>query len=167
MPTSAGAGSLLVLLLKRSAAAGVDAQVKRVCACTGASPLTMYLSFIENFVRNEINCAFPGDACDVGAPHRSSLTSAAEIGSHTKAAWSASDPRRLLLLHALRGAQEAADAEEQEAKGLRCPWLAGLLQVGRCMLRNSVKHKMENRVGSETFLKDWIKSLRCAALLVQ
>lgn len=78
----------------------------RVCECTGKRPLALYLEFLDEFARNEMES--DSAECKCG----DSATAIADSGNDLQTPWTASDPRRLLLLRALHGAQEAADAEQ-------------------------------------------------------
>lgn len=95
----------------------------------------LYLTFIEDFVRSEPKGQPLGDKrADGGAPAaRLNGTPAAEVGD-VQALWSSREPRRALLLHALHGAQEAADAEGETPEAQSYPWIADLLKVWYSMI---------------------------------
>ncbi|KAL8274934.1 hypothetical protein Esti_001134 [Eimeria stiedai] len=108
------------------------AAVRQVCGCTGTSSLLLYLSFIGDFVASELGGAFKneddGEVAEA-ANDRATAALAAEHDSYQEAVWSSNDTRRLLLLHALHGAQEAAGALHERPDAIECPWLPGLFQV--------------------------------------
>lgn len=105
-------------------------QMQRVCECSGTTSLRLYLSFLKDFVRGELRKG-EEDPCgphDPAAPPSDGLVE--DLADNTPALWSSSDSRRTLLLHALRGAQEAAEAEAGADAALEhCAWIEDLLQV--------------------------------------
>lgn len=102
------------------------------------SPLDLYMSFIEDFVKSETGSeGFSEDNMrDVAADAGPSCHVSSEIDfkSVPVAPWSTSDARRFLLLHALKGAQESANTEGVKPNTLHSSWVPGLLQV-RCAAR--------------------------------
>ncbi|KAL8443209.1 hypothetical protein Emag_006037 [Eimeria magna] len=138
-------GSLCKLEAKRLFAAalmqGVDcrshreiatATVRQVCGCTGTSSLFLYLSFIGDFVESELGSVFKnedGQGLLQAATDSARAATAAEQDCFEEAVWSSKDTRRLLLLHALHGAGEAAEGRQERLDTIKCPWLPGLFKV--------------------------------------
>ncbi|KAL8438642.1 hypothetical protein ACSSS7_000075 [Eimeria intestinalis] len=106
------------------------AAVRQVCGCTGTSSLLLYLSFIGDFVESELS-AFKNE-CDEGlqaSVDGATAALAAEQDNYQVEAWRSNDTRRLLLLHALHGAHEAAEGRHESPDAVECPWLPGLFEV--------------------------------------
>ncbi|XP_026190899.1 uncharacterized protein LOC34618803 [Cyclospora cayetanensis] len=125
------AAALLQQVYSQSQVDIARATVQRVCDCTGLSRLTLYLDFIDDFIRANVKTSvFRGDSSSTDAPtegHKmSELTKEKE---ELQSLWSSRDPRRMLLLHALYGAQEAADAYEEISEAHKCVWIEDLLKV--------------------------------------
>ncbi|CDJ35914.1 LOW QUALITY PROTEIN: uncharacterized protein EMH_0002080 [Eimeria mitis] len=77
-----------------------------VCECTGEGPLKLYLAFLDDLIARELHGDFAREeSASPPSPMMQARPSLPML-------WSSNDPRRLLLLRALHGAQEAADAEE-------------------------------------------------------
>ena len=105
--------------------------MQRVCECADLRPLELYLSFVEDFVRAEVE-----SGCIVQSSKQPAIFATASDDSATaayetelQAFWSAEDPRRTLLLHALHGAQEAANADKEAGGITTCHWIPHLLKV--------------------------------------
>ncbi|KAL8424731.1 hypothetical protein Efla_001320 [Eimeria flavescens] len=105
------AASLVQRVDSRSHPEIAKATVRLVCECTGSSPLLLYLSFLEDFVGNELGDAYKEEKRDVELSMAAAGALSADAENQAENVWSCSDTRRLLLLHALHGAQEAAVAE--------------------------------------------------------
>ncbi|KAL8451767.1 hypothetical protein Emed_001783 [Eimeria media] len=110
------------------------AAVRQVCGATGMSPLLLYLSFIGDFVKSELGSVITnedGEGLLQEAHDSASAVVAAEEDCYQGAVWTSKDPRPLLLLRALHGADEAADGRRETPDTIQCPWLPGLLKAIR------------------------------------
>lgn len=99
--------------------------MKSVCEYTGEQPLKLYLVFLDDLVSSELH-----DDC-LGEDGASTLSPRMQPTGSLQVLWSSNNARRLLLLRALHGAQEAADSEESPTD-LNCLNMCNLVKVRRC-----------------------------------
>ena len=92
----------------------------------GETPLRLYLAFVGDLVRSQVTRGAVGS----GLPTGSGASAPQQLEEEDqRILWTSGDTRHLLLLRALHGAQEAADAEQATPEAQDCPWLGDLIKV--------------------------------------